>query len=180
MSDHAPDAAPRLFHVSDVAGVERFDPRRSPSDRGPVEACVWAVDEHHVQFYFLPRDCPRVCFFAEQTSDPRDVERFLGLTTARYVVAIEVGWLDRVRRERLWVYDLPPATFREFDPNAGHWVSTESIIPSGVERVDDLLARTLSFDVELRFVPSLWPLRDAVVTSTLGFSCIRMRNARPR
>jgi hypothetical protein len=34
--------------------------------------------------------------------------------------------------------------------------------------------------VELRFVPNLWPLRDAVVSSTLRFSLIRMRNALPR
>ena len=35
-------------------------------------------------------------------------------------------------------------------------------------------------DVELRFVPNLWPLRDAVVASTLQFSLIRMRNALSR
>jgi hypothetical protein len=33
---------------------------------------------------------------------------------------------------------------------------------------------------ELRFVPSLWPLRDAVVESSLQLSFIRMRNALPR
>jgi hypothetical protein len=31
--------------------------------------------------------------------------------------------------------------------------------------------------VELRFAPSLWSLREAVVTSTLRFSIIRLRNA---
>jgi Family of unknown function (DUF6886) len=29
----------------------------------------------------------------------------------------------------------------------------------------------------LRVMPTLWPLRDAVVASTLQFSIIRMRNA---
>jgi hypothetical protein len=33
---------------------------------------------------------------------------------------------------------------------------------------------------QLRFMPNLWPLRDAVVASTLRFSLIRMRNALPR
>lgn len=32
----------------------------------------------------------------------------------------------------------------------------------------------------LRVVPSLWPLHDAVVVSTLQFSMIRMRNAQSR
>ena len=42
------------------------------------------------------------------------------------------------------------------------------------EFVGEMAAR----DVELRVTPSLWPLHDAVIASTLQFSCIRMRNAR--
>jgi hypothetical protein len=34
--------------------------------------------------------------------------------------------------------------------------------------------------VEVRILPSLWSLHDAVAKSTLQFSMIRMRNARPR
>lgn len=34
--------------------------------------------------------------------------------------------------------------------------------------------------VELRILPNLWSLRDAVVESTLEFSIIRWRNALPR
>jgi len=44
----------------------------------------------------------------------------------------------------------------------------------------DALAELTHRDVELRVTPSLWPLRDAVVASTLQFSLIRMRNATPR
>jgi hypothetical protein len=33
--------------------------------------------------------------------------------------------------------------------------------------------------VELRVLPTLWPLRDAVLESSLQFSMIRMRNATP-
>jgi hypothetical protein len=54
------------------------------------------------------------------------------------------------------------------------------VVPSLVEVVDDLLAELLRRGVELRFVPNLWSLRDAVVSSTLQFSLIRMRNALPR
>ena len=42
---------------------------------------------------------------------------------------------------------------------------------------DDLILELLNRGVELRIVPSLWPLRDEVVKSTLQFSLIRMRNA---
>jgi hypothetical protein len=34
--------------------------------------------------------------------------------------------------------------------------------------------------VELRLMPNLWSLHDAVASSTLQFSMIRMRNAAPR
>ena len=49
-----------------------------------------------------------------------------------------------------------------------------------VEVFDDPIGELLGREVELRFVPSLWPLRDAVVASSLEFSLIRMRNALPR
>jgi hypothetical protein len=53
-------------------------------------------------------------------------------------------------------------------------------VPTRVQVVDDLLAALLGRGVELRFVPNLWSLRDAVISSTLRFSVIRMRNALPR
>jgi hypothetical protein len=46
--------------------------------------------------------------------------------------------------------------------------------------LDDLLAELAGRDVELRVMPSLHRLRDAVVASTLQFSNIRWRNAGPR
>jgi hypothetical protein len=46
--------------------------------------------------------------------------------------------------------------------------------------IEDLLGELLACDIELRVMPSLWPLCDAVVASSLRFSCIRMRNALPR
>ena len=53
-------------------------------------------------------------------------------------------------------------------------------MPALVEIFDDLIAELLRRGVELRFVPSLWQLRDVVVASSLEFSLIRMRNALPR
>jgi hypothetical protein len=34
--------------------------------------------------------------------------------------------------------------------------------------------------IELRLVPSLWPLHDLAVSDRWDFSIVRMRNARPR
>ena len=37
----------------------------------------------------------------------------------------------------------------------------------------------LRHDVELRVMPSLWELREEVINSTMQYSIIRMRNAKP-
>lgn len=64
------------------------------------------------------------------------------------------------------------------DEGAGYYVTADSVRPQGVRRVDDLLGEIAARrDVELRVTPSLWPLRDAVLASTLQYSFIRMRNA---
>ena len=50
-----------------------------------------------------------------------------------------------------------------------------------VERtVNDCLAALAGRGVEIRVLPSLWNLHDAVVQSSVSYSIIRMRNASPR
>lgn len=46
--------------------------------------------------------------------------------------------------------------------------------------VDDPLCAVLQRGVELRILPNLWSLRDAIIESTLEFSIIRWRNALPQ
>jgi hypothetical protein len=70
--------------------------------------------------------------------------------------------------------------FQCLDECAGYFVSRVPVVPALVDVFDDPMGELLGREVELRFVPSLWPLRDAVVTSTLRFSLIRMRNAVPK
>lgn len=176
---HSPPA--RVFHVSDRGAIARFDPRPPPSlDVGVTYDAVWAIDENLIHNYLLPRDCPRVTFYARPQSSPADVERFLAGSTAKHVVAIETAWFERVRRERLWLYELPGATFVSVDRGAGYLVSREAVTPASVTEIPDILTALLARDVELRVLPSLWKLRDAVHASTLQYSFIRMRNARPR
>ncbi len=177
-------SAPRLFHVSDRPDITRFEPRPVYPDHPLAGAVprpvVWAVGERLLHNYLLPRDCPRVAFYARPDSDPADVARLLGVTAARHVVAIESGWLAAIRETVLFLYEFSPDGFEVIDEGAGYFVRETSVAPIHVWRSDDLLAELASRDVELRITPSLWPLRDAVLASTLQFSFIRMRHARPR
>jgi hypothetical protein len=59
-------------------------------------------------------------------------------------------------------------------------VARQAVEPVRVEPVGDLLAAHAAAGVELRIMPSLWTLYEAVIASTLQFSIIRWRNAAPR
>lgn len=170
-----------LYHISDDPAITSFEPRPAPTAQhalpGPV---VWAIDAQHKHNYLLPRDCPRVTFYALPESTPTDVERFLGTSSATYVIAIETGWLARVRSERLYVYELPGTHFTLFDAGAGYYIASTPIVPRAIVPLDDLLSALLQHHVELRIMPSLWKLHDAIIASSLQFSIIRMRNALPR
>jgi len=162
-----------LFHVSEERGIERFEPRMS---EGASEPVVWAIDTDRLRNYLLPRECPRVTYYAGRDTNAADVDRFLGSSTA--VIAIEQGWFERVRSCRLYCYHMPTDTFGCLDECAGYFVSRLPVVPASVEVIDDPISELVKRGVDLRIVPNLWPLRDAVVASSLQFSIIRMRNAR--
>jgi len=164
-----------LFHLSEQADIVQFEPRISEYTSEPV---VWAIEESRLCNYLLPRDCPRVTFYAGPDTTEADKELFLG--SSRAVVAIESVWLDRVRSSRLCCYQMPPETFECLDECAGYFVSRAAVVPARLEAFDDLLAELTKRGAELRILPTLWPLRDAVVKSSLRFSLIRLRNAIPR
>jgi uncharacterized protein DUF6886 len=163
---------PMLFHLSEEAGIDRFEPRQS---NYTVEPVVWAISEDRLCNYLLPRDCPRVTFYAGPKTSAADAKRFLG--QSRAVVAVESAWFERIRSCRLYCYHLPPETFELLDDCAGYFVSHVSVVPEGVEMFEDLIGELLKRDVEVRFMPSLSTLRDEVIASTLQFSLIRIRNA---
>src|SRR3990170_1069983 len=155
-----------LFHVSDIPDIARFEPRPvapvSVTLLTPERAVVWAIDEAHLQNYLLPRDCPRVTFYALPDSTSADIERLLGHSAAKHVVAIESRWFKAVASQRLYEYALPAQTFSVIDEGAGYYVSPEPVVPRAVRPIDDLLGELLERNVELRVMPSLWRLRDAV------------------
>jgi hypothetical protein len=170
-----------LYHISHDPAIVRFDPRPAPDpSSGAVGAMVWAIDDAHLPNYLLPRDCPRVTFCAQPDSDPADVLRLLGGSSAGRVVAIEAAWFRRVLTDPIYLYELPGDSFSVHDAGAGYHISREPVVPLSVRRIADVVDELIRHDVELRIMPSLWKLRDAVVASTLQFSLIRMRNAGPR
>jgi len=65
-----------LFHVSEQQGIELFEPRWSESAAKEV---VWAIDADHLRNYLVPRECPRVTYYAGPQTAKADVEQFLGL-----------------------------------------------------------------------------------------------------
>jgi hypothetical protein len=164
-----------LFHVSEEAGIERFEPRATAAGDEPL---VWAIDDDRLRNYLVPRDCPRVTFYAGSQTTSTDLDRFLG--TSRAVVAIEHAWLKRLEACRLYCYNLPTGTFHCADDCAGYFVSRLPVVPTSLRVVTNPIGELTTRGVELRILPDLWPLRDAVAASSLRFSIIRMRNAQHR
>lgn len=164
-----------LFHISEEPGITRFEPRESQFTEDLV---VWAVDKAHLRNYLLPRDCPRVTFCAGPDTSSTDIAHFLGESSA--VVAVEAAWLERIRETSLCCYHMPDASFACLDQDAGYFVSREKVSPVRVDLIDDVLAALAATGCEIRILPTLWPLYDNVVASTLSYSIIRMRNATPR
>ena len=113
-----------LFHVSEEPGIERFEPRASERAR---DSFVWAIGASRLCNYLVPRECPRVTYYAGRETTTADVERFLG--SSRAVVAVEHGWLERLRSCRLCCYHLPPDTFECMDECAGYFVSRVAVVP---------------------------------------------------
>lgn len=165
-----------LYHFSEDPSIERFVPRSvriGPSD----EALVWAVDMAHCHQFYFPRDCPRVVISKSPSTSAEDTQIFFGHTTAEVVAAIESRWLRRMRSTTVYRYTLPAEGFTMRNGSAGYWVSEHECRPLEVEPIRDLMAALVDAGVDLRIMPSLVSLRDAVIESTVEFDIIRWRNA---
>ncbi|NRA28340.1 MAG: hypothetical protein HRU10_13980 [Opitutales bacterium] len=171
-----------LYHVSSEEGIERFEPRDPPSVvAGVDEPCVWAIDDANLVNYLLPRDCPRVTFYPNSTTSEEDLSLLGGpFPQAKRLIAIEDIWLERALTEALWIYTFEAGNFEHLDAGAGNLISREAVVPIDCLRLEVPLFELVKRDVELRIVPSLWPLHDAVIKANVQFSIIRMRNAKPR
>lgn len=171
--------SPRLFHISDHPGIELFEPRLPTRNDLPAVPVVWAVEEDLLPNFLLPRNCPRVTFYASDHTTREDIAAFLGPSGATRVIAIEYDWLERLASGHLTLYEFDPEPFTLQDSIAGYWIVREPIHPISEILIDDLLAELHARDVELRVLSSLWALREAVIGSTLTYSIIRMQHAAP-
>lgn len=167
-----------VYHVSEEPNIELFRPRMPPAATAGLNApVVWAIAKTHLVNYLLPRECPRVCWRTVPGSSEQDRPQFPGSASARQVVAIEARWLERAASCVLWLYEFCPGPFVCSDATAGYFVSRVPVVPVSRRRIERPLDELLAHGAELRVVPSLLVLADAVASSTLAFSCIRMRNA---
>lgn len=173
-----PPAPTVLHHFSEDPAIVRLVPHVPASNPG-VRAAVWAIDAEHAPLYWFPRDCPRVTAWPRHAGERAAFEQAFA-TTAHRVHAIEAAWLDRVRRARLYRYDLPGEPFEPWAEASGQWIAAVDVEPLGVEEVGDLVALHAEAGIELRVVPSLWPLRDLAVSERWDFSIVRWANAAPR
>ncbi|PYI57565.1 hypothetical protein DLM86_01440 [Paenibacillus flagellatus] len=167
------------YHYSEEPDIAAFVPRPAPADPG-LPPVVYAIDRERAPHYWFPRDCPRVIYAKGERTSEADRRALFGDTAASKVIAVENGWLERIRETKLYVYTFAGDSFRLLDGTAGYYVSEETVVPLRVEPVGDLLAKLLAEPLELRFMPCLHRLRDTVVASTADFSIIRFRNASPR
>ena len=115
----------RVFHVSETPGITRFDPRVDDKGRNRV----WAIGESRLHNYLLPRDCPRVTYYATTTTTPADRRAFFSVSDAASVVAIEQAWLPALRSAQLHVYEFDASAFTLEDSIAAYYVCARAATP---------------------------------------------------
>ena len=118
----------------------------------------------------------RATFWAESTTSEEDVERFLGGERARRVHVVEPACLERTHTQRVVAYRIPEQTFVENIDR--FWISAEPVEPLELAELSDLVERHEAAAIELRTKRDLLGFWDEVIESSLGFSGIRLRNAR--
>jgi hypothetical protein len=170
---------PHLLHFSEDPDIKEFRPHvpASSPDNPPM---VWAVDEAHAPGFWFPRAAPRACCWRADKPLTAIGRNLLGMGAVSRMHAIESVWLERMRACRIYVYRFDPAPFEAHNKDAGYFSTGETISPFSVEPLGDLLALHAAANIELRIVPNLWPVIDAIVASGLEFSIIRKMNALPR
>lgn len=171
----------QVLHFSEDPTITRFRPHVAPTSSLP-DAYVWAVDADQSPSYWFPRQCPRAMAWPVATTTAGDRDRIIGPGCGQRVHAIEYGWLDAMLNVRLYAYRLPADRFRPIGAPLPHaMVATEPVEPLGpAEPVGNLLRLHEAAGIQLRLLGNLWPFWDAVIASTVQFSGIRLRNARPR
>ena len=165
-----------VLHFSEDPTIDIFRPRLAPTSV-MTTPYVWAVGHDRAPDYWFPRQCPRAMAWVGPDTTPADQSRIIGDGCGARVHVIEYGWLEAVRTVELYAYHLPA---EPFEPAEAAVVATTEVTPLGPpERVGDLFELHAEAGIQLRVLPRLHEFWDAVTTSTLEFSGIRLRNALP-
>ncbi|NUW44715.1 DUF6886 family protein [Nonomuraea rhodomycinica] len=168
----------QVLHFSEDPTIERFAPHVARTS-ARAEPYVWAVGPERCPDYWFPRQCPRAMAWRDPGTTDADAERIIGAGCGDRVHAVEYGWLRAITEVRLYAYRLPAEPFEPIGEPAHAVVARVPVEPLGpAEPVGDLLELHERAGIQLRVLDRLWPFWDEVTSSTLGFSGIRLRNAR--
>lgn len=166
-----------VLHFSEDPAIRIFRPHVAPTSV-KTTPYVWAVGHDRAPDYWFPRQCPRAMAWVNAETSAEDRSRIIGDGCGTRVHAIEYSWLEAMRTVELYAYRLPADPF---EPAEAAVVATTEVKPLGPpERVGDLLKLHEEAGIQLRVLPRLHAFWDAVTTSTLEYSGIRLRNALPR
>jgi hypothetical protein len=164
-----------LWHFSEDPKLNRFEPH-VPATNPDAPPLVWAIDSRHAPLYWFPRDCPRACIWPVSTTTSADRAAFFARGESR-VHIIESSWIQRMQTAVLFAYRLPVEPFEPNSEVGGYWISHAPVEAAERVEITDLLARHAHAGIGLRTVGALGPLWATVVSSTVEFSGIRLRNS---
>jgi hypothetical protein len=167
-----------VFHFSEDPQIARFVPH-VPRTNPNQPAAVWAIDAQHAPLYWFPRDCPRVTAWPRNEFEVIEFQRVFS-TTAHRVHAMESSWLAKMQSVNLVRYSFDAADFAPWPAASGQWICDHPVEPLEVTPIGDLLEAHSDAGIDLRPVPSLWPLHDLAISDRWDFSIVRMSNASPR
>jgi hypothetical protein len=166
----------QVLHFSEDPTIEVFRPHVAKTTQ-QATPYVWAVDHARAPDYWFPRQCPRAMAWLGPSTTSDDRDRIIGAGSGTRVHAVEYGWLDAMRSVKLYAYRLPADLFTVNDAAV---VATTEVRPLGPpERVRDLFELHDEAGIQLRVLSRLHGFWDEVIASTLEWSGIRLRNARP-
>jgi hypothetical protein len=169
----------RLYHVSDDPDIAKFVPRiTTRTDMQQTKGLVWALEESGIVNFLVPRQCPRVYYRATENTTEEDISRFFA-SSARQGIAIESIWHERMTKASLYIYEFDGAGFYPAD-GPMYMVSEHTQIPLSVTKVDNLFERLFERNVEVRILPNLHQLKEAVLQSTLRGGMMRSGLAQPK
>ena len=167
-----------LFHISENPNIDEFIPRKSETYK-ELPLIVWAIDEEHVVNYYFPRDCPRIIYrYSEEVID-EDKIKYFSNTISKTIITIENRWYKKISDSIIYKYIFEKEKFKLFDKIAGYYITEEKIKPKSFEEIKDIMEKLMEQNIELRFTPNLFPLRNSLIKSSVNnFSIIRFRNAK--